>query len=282
MSYQSREESREDAVPVNLLLFRYGLAATAIYTYTNAEQPIIRDSRVYAPIPVEADNIQSSGTLDRKTLVVRLPSSTEIAQLYRAYPPSYPVTLTIFRGHLSDDNRQWVVVWTGRVLNGKQAGDGSHVCELSCEPIVTAMRRNGLRRNYQFMCPHVLYGTQCRASRGAATITVLPTAIGSNYVDVPAGWDTPARIDKYTGGVIEWTTVEGNLEIRTVLDVESGTRIHMTGPTTGLTSQTVRISLGCNHQMSDCGDLHDNILNFGGQPWIPINHPFGTFYNTFY
>lgn len=287
-AYDEYDDSREHAMPVNLVLFRYGVAALSVYGYTDAEQPQTKDGVIYQPIPMEAGNIAASGTLDRKTLELKVPYNTDIAGLYRAYPPSYPISATIFRGHLSEDGTtEWRSIWVGRVLNGKFEGDGSHWCALTCEPIATSLRRTALRRNYQYLCPHVLYGTACRANRSAVTFSVIPAEIGGNTIGLDAGWAPDSLIEFFAGGVIEWTTPNGNVEIRTILEIEvpgesgSDHTVHLTGPTTGLTTQAVRLSLGCNHQMDQCSTLHNNILNFGGQPWIPTTNPIGGAVNTF-
>lgn len=288
MSYENYEESREHGSPVNIMLFRYGVHPLSVYTYTDGERPVSRDDLTYAPIPIEAGNVVSSGTMDKKTLNLMVPSNSEVALLYLAYPPSFPVTLTIMRGHYGnngEDPTDWKAIWVGRVLNGKHEGDGSHQCVLTCEPIATSLRRTGLRRHYQYMCPHVLYGATCKANRAARTFTILPLSHSGGTIKLPAGSLPDALLSKFANGVIEWTTAAGNVEIRTVLEVEldgADYNVHMSGPDTGLVNQAVRISFGCNHQMDDCLEIHENIHNFGGMPWIPINNPIGTFYNSFY
>lgn len=285
--YDELSDSREHAAPVNLLLFRYGSAALSVFGYTDAEQAITKDGVIYEPVPVDAGSITASGTLDRKALELKVPSRTGIAALYLAYPPSYPISLTIFRGQMNEaGTREYRSIWVGRVLNGKHEGDGSHWCALTCEPIATSLRRTALRRCFQFLCPHVLYGLNCKANKGAATFTVIPAVIGGNTIGLDAGWAPDSLLPGFSNGVIEWTTANGNVEIRSILDIEvpgdgADHTLHMTGPTTGLVAQSVRISLGCNHQMSHCNDLHSNIQNFGGQPWIPGQNPIGGAVNTF-
>lgn len=293
MSYDDRDGSREHGMPVNLLLFRYGAALPSVFGYTDAEQVVTHDNVTYVPAPVEAPAVQSSGSLDRKTLTLRVPSATDVAGLFRAYPPSYPVTLTILRGHLSDPDvpDEYVAIWVGRVLNGKHLGDGSQWCELTCEPIATALRRPGLRRRYQYLCPHVLYGNQCKSNKGAVTFSVLPktplvTYLGDSHIDLDPGFAPESLIPIFTGGVAEWNTAAGNIELRTILEIEDVgglKRVHMTGPPTNiLTTTTLRLSVGCNHQMDHCLAVHNNIHNFGGMPWIPNANPIGTFSNQFY
>jgi len=288
-AYDEYDESREHGMPVNLILFRYGVGTLSVYGYTDAEQAIVKDGVTYEPIPVSAGKISASGTLDRKSLELRVPTTAAIAQLYRAYPPSYPISMTIMRGHLSEADTEWRSIWIGRVLNGKHEGDGSHQCVLTCEPLATSLRRVALRRNFQLTCTHTLYTTgpkACNANKAAATFTVIPNSVVENAVELglPDGFAPESMIENFKGGVIEWTTPAGNVEIRTVLEVaesSNGYTVYMTGPTTLLTTQAVRISLGCNHQMDHCTALHSNIHNFGGCPWIPVANPVGGQVNTY-
>lgn len=286
MSFDTYEKSREHGQPVNLYLFRYGVGPLSVVGYTSAEKPITYDNVVYEPMPVEIQNIVASGTIDNKTLPVRIPSTTRIANFYRGHPPSFPITLRMMRGHA--DKQNFLVFWTGRVLNGRHEGAGSHWCELTCEPISTSLRRVGLRRHYQFMCPHVLYGNQCKANRPAATFVATPVWVSGNRIGLNAGWAPDALLPKFSNGFIEYTTAEGNVEIRTLIEIETpgeagaDQTLHLTGDTEGLTAQQIRVTLGCSHLRDDCSNLHNNIANFGGFPWIPISNPVGTTNNVFY
>lgn len=79
-------------------------------------------------------------------------------------------------------------------------------------------------------------------------------------------------------------------EVRTILRIENGGTTFLLGGTTrGLSVGTpINMVLGCNHKSGtdaqpdgDCGPLHHNILNFGGQERIPFKNPIGLV-NNFY
>ena len=57
-------------------------------------------------------------TLDKSTLKVSMDIGTDLAELFRIYPPSSVVTLTIFEGHIDDPDGEFLAVWAGltRVL----------------------------------------------------------------------------------------------------------------------------------------------------------------------
>ncbi len=108
---------------------------------------------------------------------------------------------------------------------------------------------------------------------------------------VPAGWSGQTLADKFLQGLAEWTGPTGGREVRTVLRVENGgTTFLLSGSTRGLdVGASISMVLGCNHKSGtpaqpdgDCGPLHHNIQNFGGQEYIPLKNPIGSFVNQFY
>lgn len=271
MSFSGVEMSRADGMPVELFLFRYGTGSTNYYAYTNAEQAITHLGITYVPVPIGRDSLKSSGTLDKAALTVDMAVELELAELFRIYPPSQVVSLIIRQGHANDPAAEFPVAWSGRVLGGSREGS---VFSATCEPVATSMRRPGLRRNYQYGCPHVLYGTSCRANKAAATSSATVSSVTSNRVTLTSSWASSGLKPKYAGGIISWTA-GGRTEIRTILRVSTDT-LTCSGALSGMSAgMTVSVILGCNRTMDDCGTLHSNINNFGGQPWIPTKNPIG-------
>lgn len=271
MSFETFEESRCQGQPVDLYYFVYGTTASAYYAYTDAEQPIEIAGITYQPKPIQRGALNASGTLDKSALEVKVPVSSDVAELFRIYPPSRSVTLVIRQGHIGDTDEEFNVIWSGRVLS---SGREDSVCTLTCEPLSTALRRSGLRRCYQYSCPHALYGAQCMASKLAATTTATVYSVTGATITLDSGWSGSIDPTKYIGGMVQWDTPHGP-EIRTILRVTGGgNNLLLSGSTRYISGGTeVSVSLGCEHNMDDCENLHNNIQNFGGQPWIPLSSP---------
>lgn len=285
MSFETQEESIAKGRPVYLLHFRYGDPEAAFVAYTTNDYPILFDGVTYGPAAISVPDRQSSGDLDRTTLEISVSRLLEIAERFRVSPPSFVVGLIIRQGHAN--GTEFPVVWVGRVLGSTR--EGGEV-RLIAEPSSTGLRRLGLRRHYQYSCPHALYGPQCKASLSLATISVPTVNVEPGVVVLPAGWDTDERVPKYLGGLVRWETDDGDV-IRSIVGIEGTTRLLLNGPTINLgISQVVRVSLGCSRTfeivdgqpVSDCQDLHGNIHNFGGQPFIPLKNPIGTRLNIYY
>ncbi len=276
MSFASVEGSRQKGSPVSLYLFVYGDGPQSFYAYTDAEQIVNYAGVAYQPIPIDRGSIASSGSLDKAAVEITTSKDVELATLFRIYPPSQVINLFIRQGHIDDGD--FLVCWTGRVLSCSREDNETH---FSCEPISTSLKRNGLRRPYQYACPHVLYGPQCRANRSAATTTIYPIGFSGVTLVLPENWTN--RPQKYIGGMVQWTTANGDTVLRTILNY-SGTNVFaLSGPVSNLPpGSPVNMILGCNHQTGtavqpngDCLPLHGNIHNFGGQPWIPLKNPIG-------
>ena len=278
MSFGNIEESRSLGSPTNLYLFRYGSEPSDVFAYCDCEHPVTFDGNIYVPIAISRQAIRSNTTLDKSELMVETADNTQLADLFKYYPPSEVVSLTIFQGHADDPDNQWIACWSGRVLGVKS---NANTATYTCQPISSSMQRPGLRRNYGYGCPHRLYGTQCGANKAAATRTATVAGLLSNAIELAPEWDTAPRRPKYIGGMVEWT-FNGQTELRTILDIQDENRLLLAGPVRGLiVGSTVTIVLGCNHKMDDCGELHNNIVNFGGQPYIPMKNPVGI-RNNFY
>lgn len=288
MSFADYESSRTKGHPITL--YEIFPINGQTYRYTDAERDytVPGTDTVYTPQTIRRGSITSSGSLDKASLELRIQRRAAVSEAWRVYPPDQVVNLIIKQVHRDDPAQQALVCWTGRILSCAWA---ENEIILNCEPVSTSLRRTGLRRHYQIGCPHVLYGSQCAASRLAATVSdIALAAVGGTSVTLPNGWLPSAfanagkTADKFVGGILEWTysTTAGPVTMkRTILRV-SGNVVQLTGPTTGLVAGSLaNMILGCNHQTTDCMAIHGNIVNFGGQPWIPTKNPFG-FTNNYY
>ena len=241
------------------------------YAFCDGEEPITRAGITYQPFPISISDITSNGNLDKSDITVTLARGSIFENEFIGFPVSHVVNLIVFQGHTNDAPTlfDYPAIWVGRV--GAPAFENETIA-FNCVPVSTSIQRPGLRRNYQLSCPHVLFGPQCRASRNDATVTRTVTAISGNSVTFNTA--LPLAAAKYKGGLLEWTA-DGHSSIRTIVSVTGAkTDVGIRGNLRGLTvGASIKITFGCNRLQSDCADLHHNILNFGGQPSIPLENP---------
>ncbi len=263
--------SRGASRPAYLYDITFGDGAAGKLRITSAEVQVTFGAETFEPAQIKHVQIVSSGSLDNTTLDINTPRTSPLVEVFRIYPPEQVVNMTIYRGELDDPDVDFKAIWSGRILNFAMQGLEA---TFSCEPIATAVRRPGLRRTYQYGCPHVLYGPHCRKGKVAASSAGTVAAISGSVVTLDPGW-AAADPTKYLRGMLEWSDGADTVR-RTILQIPGTDQMLLAGSVPGLTvGDAVVPVLGCNHRMDDCRDLHGNILNYGGQPWITKINPLG-------
>lgn len=286
MAFEDFEGSRELGDPIQLFKFTYGPGPSDYYAYTDAIDEQTVDGVTYAPVPIERDAINANGTLDKSAIKINTDIGTEIAEIFRVYPPAREVTLIIRQGHLGDPDSEFLVIWAGRILAAHREG-GEAV--LSGEPVSTSLRRVGLRRPYQYGCPLALYSVGpglCNADKASKTLSATVSTVDGATVTLVAGWNGAFAGAKFLGGLFEWVNDDGLTDRRTILRI-TGNVLSLSGIAKDVDpADTVSVILGCNHKAyaeddGDCLPLHNNINNYGGDRWIPLKNPIGDFNNYF-
>lgn len=278
MSFNDREQGEFTGAPITLLRFESD-AMSAPILYTDITAPVMHGGEMYMPIPVSVGGFTASESLDKSALQLVVPTDSAVPMLIRYYPLGGTIQLTILYGHDGDPANEFLTVWSGRVQQVTHQ-DSAGTATLDCEPVSTSMKRTGLRRNYQRLCPHVLYGNKCRADKALHTVSASVIAVSGDRVTVSGYMPDGAQ---FKGGIINWTrNLAGQVplrDMRMITEVSaqaSVTEFKCMGPVLGLyEGDTVHVSKGCTHGLDACTDIFNNAPNYGGMPWIPTDNPSG-------
>lgn len=264
MTYDTRENSLQSGEPIELYQFTYG---NNIYRFTSAQTAVSAIGYVWQPALLKRSGIDYSAEKSRSNLKLDVSRQFEIADLYRIMPPSEVILLAVYRYHEGDN--EVAIIWTGRILAVEFAGS---LATITCEPVTTSLKRTGLRRLYQRTCPHVLYGSACRVDKANFMLTATLTTVYGTALGCSAFGLYPDRF--FAGGYIEFE-YNGVVE-RRFITVHTGTQITINVPLIGLESgSSVKVYAGCDHTKQTCKDKFNNLLNYGGFPYIPQKNPFG-------
>lgn len=270
MSFAAYETSRERGAPVELYMFDYpGGGPSQTYRYTNAVRDIAFGGGTFKKIPISRDNMKTDGKFDKSQLNVNVPVTTELAALFLPYPPPGVVRCRIWQGHLSDPEHAFKVVWHGRVLSVAREQDEA---KLTCDSTILSYKRRGLHRFYQHGCPLPLYGQRCRANKANFRYPVVIESVDASTIHLPTGWNQGRAPKAFVGGTFEWDSQYGH-EVRMIIRA-TATSLTMAGYIRDLEANDhADLYLGCGHNMTACKDVFNNIVNYGGQPWIPFKNP---------
>lgn len=270
MTYTAAEESVDNGSPIELYEFRY---SNYVYYYTSGPDPVVRSNRTYTPIPISRTNINGSSEAQKQELRVRAPRTIEVAEWFRVAPPSEVVTLTIYRQHDTDVDGEFIVFWSGRVLNAEWTED--HRVEFMAESALTSMNRLGLKRRFGQSCPHEVYGQGCFANKNLHMVTATVTAVNGSTLATTAAH---TEVDWYAGGYIEWDIPNSTaIEARAVwASTPDGVLTLSSFPVGLLPGMTIRAYAGCDHTLKACKTKFDNVINYGGFAFFPDKNPFGS------
>ena len=283
MTFPTQETSTEQGAPVSLFHFVYGQRPQDYFAYTDFDVPITHNTIVYEPTVIEREEIQVTGQVEDQRFEIQINPNSVLMTYLQTRTPTQSIYLTIRQGHYEDPDNEFLVVWMGSIRSHNRK---DRVVELACDSVLASMRRLGLKRNYQRGCPWPLYGTHCAAARVVRS-RQQPLSLGRNVFTVPSVWNGALEKSKFISGYVSWEDVDyASTQVRTITDVttEQGGYdvIQIQGITDGLAlTSEVEFFLGCNHQVSDCENLHNNLLNYGGQHKVPTQNPVG-YVNRFY
>lgn len=274
MSYSDYETSTFGGGPVELYEFSNG---NMTWRYTSADETITHAGFSFTPEQITSAEMRDSQELNQLTIPLQVPRDNPVAQLFQFCPPTNQTTLIIYRAHRTDPSNatNFIVRWVGRVINSEYLGA---TVQLSCEPITTALRRLGLRRNYQRQCPHVLYGAMCGVVKDSYKLTTTATSHSGLTVNVPA----TLVANNYAGGMLSWVSAIGQQWRFITGNTTNTLSVNMPFLATGdpygrdlPAGTSIDLYPGCQHTLTDCNTRFNNIANYGGFPFIPLVNPFG-------
>lgn len=303
-------EKSELSEPVELYEFTLGYTATernlgaeytgaaVSYRYTSGNDFVYKDENLFVPEPIQRDEVQSTVEINRATLTLTVPKNNELAKLFVAGTPAFPILLRVFRAFTGADAHatSYMVIFSGRISACTFSGFEARI---TCDPIYSTIKRQGLRRKYESNCPHNLYSTACGVVKAGVTLTLhsITTVSGSQITIADAAFlakDVDKRNPKnglveareivdsagvktyvtgtgyYSGGMLK--LADGSFHLITKHEVGKITLLRPLPKNADLTD--VQILPGCDRAFSTCKDKFHNESNFGGFPWLPDANPF--------
>ena len=260
MTYLTTENSTQDGNPVLLFAF----AGSNVANFTNAIVAISSNGVTYEPTTIKMGKVSQKVEQAKNPLTLEFPRGHSFAEPYLSTQGEVATTLTVYRTHASEPDL-FVTYWKGRVAGSSASG---HIITVSCESIFTSLRRAGLRMRYQKTCPHALYGASCGVDKTTYAINGTVGTVSKNIITTAAAATKPDGY--FMAGMI---SISGTLRYVIKHEGNQLTLIKAFGvtPTIG---EGVILYPGCSHSVTECGDKFNNVLNFGGFPWLPQVNPF--------
>lgn len=262
MTFANYELSDHNGQPVELYHFQRGLQA---WRYTSAESDFVVSGVPYESTQVARSNISQLNDISGVTLSLTFARDHEFASEYLGFTPELVTTVTIYRVHRGDTDVELSTYWKGRVISGV-ASDNE--LTLECESVFTSMRRVGLRAKFLLNCRHALYSQSCGVNMDLFKVSGPIQGATNTVISMAAAGLLPN--DWFTGGILRLQSGAARFIVK-----HNGSTLTINRPflesTVGL---NVDIFPGCDHLRSTCSIKFNNVLNYGGFPYIPGVNPF--------
>lgn len=257
MTYSLDDSSVSDGAPIELYDFSVGLLH---YRYTSGPDEVTYALQTYSPEAMERDDIELSENAFKNELDIKIDRENLFFRRFINSPVDGIVSLTVYRGHGSN----FVTYWVGVVA---QVVFDSNEISVTCTPKTSSLIRTGLRRKVQKLCNYPLYSVGCtvNAESFKSTGTVL-TVDGNTMTATVFG-------TKADGWFIAGKFVLGTAKRLITSHVGTTITLSRAIQEAGV-GNAFSAFRGCDHSMTTCRTAFDNLVNYGGQPWLPTKNPF--------
>lgn len=245
--------------PVELYKFTCG---EAVYSYiASSVKSYTYDGIVYESEYMVRTSVSYSSDFAKDVLTVTVPSTNAVARMFIESRPEFPLYLTVYRGSYHTGNFE--PIWNGLVTGAGFTYSGSaYSCDLECETKASRMERMGLIRKYQLTCPYTLFSTECGASLVGATTSAIVASVDGYNVTFTS---TPTNISHYVVGQL----VRSDGSRRYITSYDGDTLIMERSFASLTVGETVALYKGCDKSTDTCINRFNNVINFGGFPYIP-------------
>ncbi len=268
MSYTAQELSLYAGEPVELFLFRDSIGQ-AISALTTGEDDLLDGLVLYKPGVVNRTSVRQTTDDPSGGLQIKVPNDSTLAQQFKAYLPSKPINLTIYRYHLTDVALERRVLFIGQVVTVSFDGDG--IATINCEPITKSKGKKVPWQVYKKNCNWALYEHGCGVLRTLFATPVLTyTASGDTVTATVVGTFTDGW---FRNGYIE----RADTGERRFITGHIGTQLRLDYPFFDLPLGTTLIAqAGCDRTEATCKVKFNNLPNFLGFDYIPDENPYDT------
>lgn len=263
-TYDELEGSVSESAPVEAYEF---VGTFQTYRYTSSDQAVNIGGNDYLPIAISRSQLKA-GTHedDNLSLDLELPFDIPVVRDYAFAETPPKLELTVYRQQPTATGTNFVIYWKG-VVRGFTVNDRKAKIQV---PSVFSLALQGELPNvyYQTPCNHTLYSSRCGIAGATHSFAGTVQAVLGTAITLTG---TPTTADNLAAGEI---VNDRNGERRMVLS-NTGNAIEIGYAFVDLiVGDTVTLYKGCNHSFETCRVKFDNVINFGGFPYIPADNPF--------
>jgi len=262
MTYRDYEDSVASGKPVEL----YDICAITTGTHwrlNTSTEPIVYGGFTYNAEVVTRNEIEIGGLDRRSEVELTLPRDHIFTNQYAQRPLDEAVSLTIYRQHVTE----YATFWKGFLI--AISFDEKTIPKCVFQPITSSGRTRGRRRCCQLLCSHVVYSDSCGLSMSTYESVGAIDSTGDNGLTIVSTIFSAKSSGYYTGGLLKKDGI-----YRFIINHAGDTVTLERSFSSSATGDTIYAYAGCDLDPDTCDTKFGNVLNFGGQEYLPVLNPF--------
>lgn len=245
------------------------------FLFTNKKFEITRSvagitGNTWSPEAISHGKIIDTDQAFRAEVPISFPMSNQFAFNQLGLFSVNPMKVRILKGFLNDETNELRSQFVGEVLSVTTERSAGKIT-FACMTDIAALERKGLSQVIQRPCRHALYGKSCGVNINSykSQTNIISITANSSFAEVDS--DPVLQNGVLRGGVLIWQGRYSMIEDNTgnVLKLKENLRDLVAAVSSE--AQEVEIAPGCRLTRTDCNDKFNNILNFGGFPWMSDN-----------
>lgn len=260
--YIAKEEDSERK-PVDLYKI-WRQDESQYWYYTSGDAPITYSGVEYTPATLERSGISYDQKLEVTTMDIQAAYIDTPVIEYIVQNPIKGIWVSVQRVFRDQDPVETSVIFIGQI---KKVSFQGAAAKIQCVGFEHFLQMSVPTWRYQITCNLKLYDDKCKIVKNNYKTVTSGTLDATGFVFTSAAF--ALEDDGYfTGGVIEF----GN-DARTIT-AHTGANITLIYKMTELEdNSTVAVYPGCDLRIETCRDNYDNVINFMGTPFIPVDNP---------
>lgn len=270
MTYQSTEESVALGSPIELLHF-YDEEGSS-WNYCTGHEDKVFQYATYLHYPIRRSQFELGGTASAANLTIEMWKGCPLAAVVIDGPVDHPVHVVSHRLH---SDAEWQVYWRGTVIGVKFSDEAVPTFHIALGPS-SAVRKGGRRWN-QRVCPLAHYGSgDGKCNLNPALFTIAGTVEGVLGLNITSSVFATKADGYFTNGLFIMGSFKRMIRAHTGSIITLNRIISSIAIGASFTARA-----GCNHLPATCRDTFDNMVNYGGNEFLPTENPHGG-YNISY
>ena len=234
------------------------------WRYTSGDVAIVYDGETYAPASLERSLVSYNSQLEITTMNIQIGALDDSIIEFISSNPVEILWIMVSKLHREQSPLEPDVVFIGQIKDVSFKGVSASV---RCVGFEHFLKMPVPVWRYQLTCNHAVFDSKCALTAAsykvatAVTIDSTETQLTSNdFADETSGYFTRGKV------------VLG-VESRTIVD-HSGTVIKINYKFSELEAgDFVDVYPGCDGKIETCRDKYDNVDNFLGFPFMPVENP---------